>query len=247
MALMHVRFMGKSINHQTAMHIWAPEEGKGPWPVLYLLHGHSGDYTAWPRATRIEWYLSYPKPTPLIVVMPDGSNSFYVNTDKFGAYEDHILNDVVDLVDRLLPTIPRRESRAIAGLSMGGYGAMTLGLKHPEMFSVISSHSGAFYPAARKGFDPAFRRQLEHPRKLAEALVSGRKRLAVRMDCGMEDGLLAENRRFHKHLEKIGLAHTYVEYPGGHDWDYWDLHIRETLDFVMEHVGKKRRRSGKRG
>ena len=141
MALCEVRFRGQSIEKQTGMNVILPD-GEGPFPVLYLLHGLSDDYTIWHRRTSIERYV---EAQPLIVVMPDGHRSFYCNDPRPGglAYEDHIVTDVVDVVERTFPVIADRGARAIAGLSMGGYGAIMLGLRHPDVFSVACSHSGA--------------------------------------------------------------------------------------------------------
>ena len=126
MSLCTVHFRGKSIGKQTAMNVILPDEGKGPFPVLYLLHGCGDDYTTWLRRTSIERYLANKK---LIVVMVDGGLSFYVNSEQFGAYEDHLIKDIVGYVQRTFPASPLKKHRAIAGLSMGGFGAMLLGLK----------------------------------------------------------------------------------------------------------------------
>jgi S-formylglutathione hydrolase FrmB len=114
------------------------------YPVLYLLHGLSQNYTAWARLG-VPFYAEMYN---LIVVMPDGGNSWYVNwAESEGGqkndWEDHIVRDVVGHVDAHYRTIARREGRAIAGLSMGGYGSITLGLRNPDLFVSIGSTSGA--------------------------------------------------------------------------------------------------------
>ena len=116
------------------------------YPVLYLLHGLTQNYTAWGLQNGLPFYAGLYE--DLIVVMPDGGNSWYVNwTANEGGqknnWEDHIVRDVVTHVDWNYRTIARREGRAIAGLSMGGYGAMMLGLRHPDIFVSIGSTSGA--------------------------------------------------------------------------------------------------------
>ena len=139
MAFCEMHFFGASIGKQSSMCVIVPE-GEGPFPVLYLLHGLSDDHTIWHRRTSIERYVDGRR---LIVVMPDGHRSFYCNDERPGglAYEDHITQDVVGFVDRTFKTIPHRGARAIAGLSMGGYGAIVLSLRHPNLFSAASSHS----------------------------------------------------------------------------------------------------------
>jgi len=128
------------------------------YPVLYLLHGVSQNYTVW-GMMGVPFYAGMYN---VIVVMPDGGNSWYVNwAESEGGqkndWEDHIVQDVVGHVDANFRTIARREGRAITGLSMGGYGALTLGLRHPDMFVSIGSTSGA----------------LEHARQAASVLRSG--------------------------------------------------------------------------
>ena len=246
MALLDVRFDGVSINKQSSMLVLMPP-GKGPFPVLYLLHGLSDDHTIWLRRTSIERYI---QGLDLIVVMPDGHRSFYVNDPRPGglAYEDHITKDVVGFCDRVFPTIPRREARAVAGLSMGGYGAMMLALKNPGLFGAAVSHSGAL--AFSPNNPDNFRHLAEaldnryDCHRLATALKRSKKHKmpALRIDCGIDDGLIEHNRRFHAHLAKSGIAHEYAEHPGAHSWAYWDAHIQETIPFVMRHLkaaGKK--------
>ncbi len=248
MAFCEVKFSGQSIGKHTSMDVIVPNSGSGPFPVLYLLHGLSDDCTRWRRQTSIERYV---EDLPLIVVMPDGGRSFYVNDPRPGgrAYEDHIVKDVVGFVDRVFPTIAAARGRAVAGLSMGGYGAMMLALKHPDLFCAGAAHSGAFLFAHEKRQwvqgkeDVTFLNQAVRPKdydvfRLAAACKTRRRRPALRFDCGLDDWLLASNRAFHTHLDKLGLAHEYAEHPGGHSWDYWDIHIRETLAFVRKAMKK---------
>jgi S-formylglutathione hydrolase FrmB len=116
------------------------------YPVLYLLHGLTQNYTVWGLQNSAPVYASLFD--DLIIVMPDGGNSWYVNWARSDGgqknnWEDHIIADVIGHVDRNYRTMARREGRAISGLSMGGYGAITLGLRHPEMFVSIGTTSGA--------------------------------------------------------------------------------------------------------
>lgn len=120
------------------------EQTTDRYPVLYLLHGLTSNYTAWARMGVPE----YARTLDLIVVMPDVGNSWYVNWKKSeesqkNDWEDAIIKDLIGHVDATYRTIARREGRAINGLSMGGYGGLMLGLKHPDMFCSVGSHSGA--------------------------------------------------------------------------------------------------------
>ena len=247
MALCEVKFFSESIQKQDTMNVVIPD-GRGPFPVVYLLHGMSDDYSIWGRRTSIERYADKYK---LMVVMPDTHRFFYVNDPRPGglAYEDHIIKDVIGQADRLFPTIRARRGRAVAGLSMGGYGAMMLALKNPDKFCAAVSHSGAMHfshsrrPVADRPaintLSSALPRGKYDVFALARRLKRSRRKLAIRFDCGADDFLIEPNRAFHKHLDKIGLAHQYAEHPGEHTWDYWDLHVQESLRFIWRNVAKK--------
>jgi S-formylglutathione hydrolase FrmB len=136
--------VGRTLKYNVALPKSYEAEPERRYPVLYLLHGFTSDYTAWAflgagRAAA---------PYDLIVVMVDAGNSWYVNWGKSegdakNAWEDYLVKDLIGHVDATYRTVARREGRAINGLSMGGYGAMTVGLRHPELFASVGSHSGA--------------------------------------------------------------------------------------------------------
>ncbi len=244
MAFATIRFKSKSIEKQTAINVLLPE-GRGPFPVLYLLHGLSDDQTVWCRRTALERHATGRR---LIIVMPDGARSFYTNDPRPGglAYEDHIVKDVVGLVDRTLPTIANRRGRAVAGFSMGGYGAIMLGLKHTNKFTVACSHSGAFDFAHVPVKWPEIDTIAESLKKrdydvfaLARQLAKSNRKIALKLHCGTEDFLIEQNRSFHSHLERLGIAHQYDECRGDHSWGYIDRHISDTLDFVQKNTAKK--------
>ena len=142
-----VAFFSESVGRTTKYNIVLPrsyDSSDRSYPVLYLLHGLGQNYQAWGRQG-VRFYAPF---FEIIIVMPDAGNSWYVNWAQSGGgqknnWEDHIVRDVVGHVDTHYRTIARREGRAINGLSMGGYGALTLGLRHPDLFVSIGSHSGA--------------------------------------------------------------------------------------------------------
>jgi S-formylglutathione hydrolase FrmB len=153
-------------------------------------------------------------------------------------------------VDRFFPTIPERRGRAVGGLSMGGYGAMKLALKYPDRFCSVVSHSSVFDIAGSLtgsdlsaelrrifGGDPG--EGNNDVFRLAESAAGKRRRLlpAIRFDCGRDDGLIEHNRAFHRHLDKLRIKHQYEEFPGTHDWSYWDTHIQEALKFHAAVLG----------
>ncbi len=143
-----VEFYSPAVDRTMKFNVALPADYEGSeerYPVLYLLHGLTSNYVAWDRigATTYAGYFD-----DLIVVMPDAGNSWYINyaeneEGQLNNWEDHIIEDVVGYVDENFRTIAQRVGRAINGLSMGGYGGLTLGLRHPEMFVSIGSTSGA--------------------------------------------------------------------------------------------------------
>ena len=247
MAVCEIHLSNQNALHKmTSCMVILPENaGPGPFPVWYLLHGLSDNHTAWTRRTSLERYLGN---LPLIVVMPDGGRGFYTDsaTEPAGAFETFILRDLVGFVDRTFQTRAEREGRVISGLSMGGFGAIKLASKHPEMFCAAASHSGALWRPSDLdnyrgselqrvfGDDPAG--GSDDIFTLA-ARLAGKKTPALRIDCGTEDYLLAPNRVFHAHLEKLGIAHEYEEFPGGHDWAYWDRRVQEAIAFFGRKLG----------
>jgi putative tributyrin esterase len=142
-----VEFQSDSVGRKMKYNVVLPakyEQSTDRYPVLYLLHGYTSNYTAWARLGVPE----YARAFDLIVVMPDAGNSWYVNWSKSednqkNNWEDAIIKDLIGHVDATYRTIARREGRAINGLSMGGYGGLMLGLKHPDKFCSVGSHSGA--------------------------------------------------------------------------------------------------------
>jgi S-formylglutathione hydrolase FrmB len=234
-------FFSKALGRPKSYSILLPDyEGAtgGPYPVFYLLHGRSDDHRAWTHWTSIDRYV---RKLPLIVVMPCGERSFYCNTAEGDRFEDYLMEDLVAHIEGSYNVLKGREHTAIGGLSMGGYGAMMLGLKHGAEFGSIGAHSSAF-GVTRRAWDPSADRELcrifgpmgspsreeNDPWVLAERCAKAQMP-ALYIDCGTEDFLLDSNREFHAHLGSLDIAHTYQEFPGAHSWEYWDLHIRDSL------------------
>jgi len=249
MAFATINYHSRSLQKASSLNIVFPDDPgtPRPWSVFYLLHGLSDDHTIWMRRTSIERYVAG---LPLVVVMPDGGRGWYTNAVEGYAYEDDLLKDVIGLVDRTFPVKAERSGRAIGGLSMGGYGAVKLGLKHSEIFASVNSHSGAVGavrdPKLVKELNPEFDRIFgktpkdgkEDPFALLTKIDHGRIP-ALRIDCGTDDFLLEQNRAFHRHLESLNIPHEYQEFPGGHDWAYWDLHVREAIAFHTRNLQLK--------
>lgn len=248
MAFCELRYFSPALGLQTAANVILPETGEPPYPVYYLLHGLSDDHTIWCRRTSIERYVAE---MPLIVVMPAGGRGFYTDAVEGFAYERAMVDDLVGLIDRTFPTRAERAGRCIGGLSMGGYGAVRLALRRPDLFCSANSHSGALMFGAGSpppDVDPAW--AAEFGRILGPSPAGGPNDLtalvkqlpadqapALRIDCGVGDFLIESNRAFHAYLEGQGVPHEYAEYPGEHTWSYWDEHVQEALAFHRRTMG----------
>jgi len=244
MPLCEINFFSESLGKATAMYVILPDPSiEPPYFTLYQFHGLSDDYTIWMRRTSIERYVAG---LPLVVVMPDGGRGFYTDAVEGYAYESHIMKDTIEFIERYFPVRQSRSHRAVGGLSMGGYGAMKLALKYPKVFGSVAAHSSALLAGQEEEFSRSgeFRRIFgESPAgggddvfALAEGLA-GKDIPAIRFDCGKSDFLLEANRKFHRHLSRLKIKHTYREYPGGHEWDYWDAHFPKALKFHRKALG----------
>ena len=223
------------------------------YPVLYLLHGLSGDYRDWETKTRIDQYARHYR---LIVVMPDAGNSWYANStgNPRNKFEDYIAKDLVHEVDDRYRTLNLRTARFIGGLSMGGYGALKFGLKYPNVFSFAAGFSSA-QGAVHSGFGQNSRWPKAAVDEFNEAFgpvggpahVEGELSTIIGkadpkvapflyLDCGTEDSLLTSNRETAAQLQRAGFAFEYRERPGKHEWIYWDHQVREMLRLLAEHA-----------
>ena len=219
------------------------------YPVVYLLHGIGGHEDEWLQGSRIAEYAAGRQ---TILVCADAAQRCYVDSaDGTSLCETMVARDLVAWMDRTYRTIPQREARALMGLSMGGYGALYLSLRHPATFYAAVSLSGALhigqdhlaetrpdrahvdrlFPAARAGREEwdLFDQVRIAPRTVRDAL-------RWKVLCGVDDRLIEINRAFHHYLLAKGVAHEYDEYPGAHNWDFWDAHASESLDFLARYL-----------
>lgn len=254
MALCTLSWKSAVLGKMTTTQVLLPDAGKGPFPVLYLLHGLSDDSTTWLRRSRIEVFV---KNLPLVVVMPDGYRGFYTDNAEGPAYARHLGEELPALLARTFPVRTARAATAIGGLSMGGYGALRLGLGYPDRYCSVHSHSGAVGWNAKGGYAAMAKRRNWPPEFVAELkrvfgrspvggqhdlLLLARKAMeagrlpALSLDCGTEDYLLPDNREFVQKLTEAKIPHLYAEYPGVHDWDYWDTQIQRALAFHVKNL-----------
>jgi S-formylglutathione hydrolase FrmB len=233
MSVVTVRFYSEALGKQTAFNVIHPDQGEGPFPVLMQLHGYSDDSFSWLYNSNL---VRHAANWPMIVVLPDGGTSRYLNLnfhDRFGLmrYEDLLVRDIRREVERVFSV--RSSPWAIGGLSMGGYGALRIGMKYPDKFASIWAHSAGMLHLPddwlAKLDDPDDASVFLHAEKLRARRDAGEATPVVSFDSGVDDFVYEDNVDFHKHLQQIGLEHTWFEHPGSHTWDYWDLHVREAL------------------
>ncbi len=252
MALIRCDFFAETLGLSTSMTVILPQRTEsqigltgadvpGDPPVLYLLHGLSDDDTIWLRRTAIERYVA---PLGLAVVMPQVGRSFYADEEHGNRYWTFLREELPQLCHGFFRLSARREDTFVAGLSMGGYGAVKWALREPDRFAAVASLSGAL--------DLAFR--AEHPTRpidprvwhtafgdrpvrgtdddLLTLLDSAAAAPPLYVACGTEDFLYEDNVRFVERARSVGLPLTVDFSPGEHDWAYWDAKIADVLAWL---------------
>jgi S-formylglutathione hydrolase FrmB len=228
------------------------------YPVLYLLHGLMGSANDWvsERARLAE----HAAPYPFIIVAPEGRNAWYTDsaTAPADGFESYVVRELIPDIDARFRTLASREGRAIAGLSMGGYGSLKFGLKYPTLFAFAGSMSGALgaaswlpdeklpafvRPSIERVYGPAGEPDNETRkandifrlvRELTPERVKGLPFLYL--DCGTEDFLIGDNRNFSALLIEKKVAHEFRQLPGGHTWPYWDRQVQEILRLAAQRL-----------
>ena len=261
MALLDIHFFSKILMNQAAVSVLLPDEGEGPFPVLYLLHGISNDHTHWVRKSNVERYAAAHR---LAVVMPSVGRSYYADQKVGYDYFTYVAQELPQVMGAMFPLSQRRDDTFVAGLSMGGYGAVKLALNYPERYGAAASFSGcldlegligsmtaqglASQPLPdklRRGADE-LKRALGSPEEFSGSpndLMSLAKAAdparcpALYLSCGTEDPLMGCNRSFTAMLDQNGIPYTWFDGPGGHDWEFWDSQIRQALEWMEEEGG----------
>ncbi len=258
MALFQTTFFSNVLGITTSMNVILPQkieaweskiadDGDGKIPTLYLLHGMSDDHAAWERNSSIERYAT---DLGIAVVMPTVHLGWYTNTTYGLDYWTFISEELPKICHTFFPMLTnKREHTFVAGLSMGGYGAIKLGLGASETFGYAASLSGALNMA------DVGKREVEEKRNnffsgvfgpldkikgsendllyLAEKLVkSGKPLPKMYIWCGTEDFLYEDNQIALKCFRELGYDVTYEESPGDHQWKYWDEKIKTVLNWL---------------
>lgn len=214
-------------------------------PVLYLLHGHGGIYSDW--VTRAPGVKDLADQYNVIIVCPDGGNNWYFDSPVNNSvrYETYISGEVVNYIDRNYKSIKSAKGRAIAGLSMGGHGALYLAVRHQDVFGSAGSMSGGVdirpfprnwdIPSVLGNFsDNSSNWENNTVINVIDKLPAGA--LNIIIDCGVDDFFISVNRSLHDKLVQKQIAHTYMERPGAHTWKYWAESVRYMMLFFSEHL-----------
>lgn len=241
-----VTLYSPALRRRAEMSVWLPERyAAEPLPLLILLHGVYGSHWNW-------WALGHVHVTaramiqagtirPFAIAMPSdglwGDGSGYVPHRDFDA-EAWVMEDVPACLAEVFPAI-RTEHFYLGGLSMGGFGALRLGMKHPKKVLGISAHSAVTRledlaphvsePIEEYRFSGAEKTEIGHWAKRNRVHLP-----PIRFDCGRDDALLGANRALHAMLLERGIPHRYEEHDGGHTWEYWRAHVHSTLRFVSD-------------
>jgi S-formylglutathione hydrolase FrmB len=198
--------------------------------VVYLLHGHGGDYSSW--LTLAKGFERSVDQYNFMVVCPDAGNSWYWDspTDSSSRYETYITNELVPWVDKNYRTIKNRKGRAITGLSMGGHGALYLAFRHQDIFGAAGSMSGGVdirpFPL-NWNMSQRLGTYAENPDVWEKNTVINMlhlltpKSLSLIIDCGTDDFFFLVNKNLHDKLIERNIPHDFIVRPGSHDWQYW--------------------------
>ncbi len=252
MALIKVDYLSKALFREVPLTVLLPSdkfdadtnryllEGGQKFKTLYLLHGLLGNHTDWVTRTRIfEWA----EEKNLAVVMPSGDNAFYFKSrTPWNDYDTFIGEELPMMMRRMFPLSEKREDTFIAGLSMGGYGALRAGMLHPENFSHVAGFSSAlhiFFDISEErniGFvdnmEAASKTNLNPPVAVEEMFASGKPIPRFYLSCGTKDELMEGSLLMRDLLISKGADVTWDEEDYGHDWDFWNSQIQKVLAWL---------------
>lgn len=246
-----ITIVSKAMRLEARCVVIVPEVEKpaAGWPVLYLLHGYSGNYSNWIQ--KVPGIKEYADRYGIMVVCPDGGfSSWYLDSpvDSNMRYATYVGEEVPAYIDRHYPTRAEAAGRAITGLSMGGHGGLYLGLRYSSTFGACGSMSGGVdLLCCTTRFDVPQRLgdTLQHAQNWVDYSVMGlvekikpAEAPAMIIDCGTEDFFYGINASLHQKLLSLKIPHEYIERPGKHDWNYWSRAIRYQFLFFADYFAK---------
>lgn len=263
MSLLQVNTYAMALSRITTFHVLLPNDlppemkkdnphYDRPVKTLYLLHGFSANHMDWMLGSQIQ---ELSGKYNLAVVMPSGENSFYLNGKGTGrAYETYTAVELVNYCRNTFGLSDKKEDTFIGGLSMGGFGALHTALKYPETFGKVFALSSALIVNEIKKMKPGSKNvmadydyyfqtfgeldKLDHSENNPEYVVEERLKKGdtiqpVYMACGTEDFLINENHEFRDFLIGHGVALTYKESTGVHDWKFWNEYLEPAIVWAL--------------
>ncbi len=248
MAFMEIHIKSNMLDMNTTIAVIYPEhhDKNKKIKVLYLLHGYTGHYMDWMRQTSIERYANM---YDLCVVMPSVHNSYYTNNIHNVKYFDYVALELPQIIEGMFDVSKKKEDRFVAGLSMGGYGALKIGLTYPKRYEKVASFSGAInvdrlyelnkHLPKSKQFLSAFRKLPIKGTKhdIYYLLDKANQKALVPslfIACGTEDFLYPDHLDFIKYLKEKNISFIHAENPGNHEWRLWDMYIKDALKWMFE-------------
>jgi enterochelin esterase-like enzyme len=255
------KILGKQVKYT----IYLPfdyETSNRYYPVVYLLHGYTDNDMGWMQFGEVNLIadecIATREIPPMIIVMPDGGTSFYINNfDNSVRYEDFFIQEFMPYIEKTYRIRAEKRFRGIAGLSMGGYGTLNYALKYPEKFAACVAFSAAIFSEEsmlsmneeawnrlhsqlfgpyKEGRD----RLTEHYRNNNAFDITKKKgkeaydKLRIMLDCGDDDFLTDDNCRLHIYFNQMGIKHEFRMRDGAHTWNYWRSGIPVGLKFIGE-------------
>jgi enterochelin esterase-like enzyme len=260
-----LRFKSAILDYEVHYSIYLPPDyanSEKHYPVLYLLHGFRGNNKSWIKHGKINRIMdsgiANGEIEPMIIIIPDGKYYWYINDYQNKArYEDFMFEELLPFIDKTYKTISNKEHRAVAGLSMGGYGSLVWAMQHPEIFSYCVALSASMFteegiinmpnqlykymsmlygaPKAT-GNDRVTQYFVKNsPLKMAQNnSIDSLKAVKWFIDCGKEDQLNDVNKTLHDILSKRNVDNTYHSREGKHDWEFWREGIYQGIKFMSE-------------
>ena len=245
-----LRAFSTSMNKEIPVVVITPDSynNQKQLPVVYLLHGYSGNYSNWSKTSNDAKMMA--DQYNFIIVCPDGDfGSWYFDSpmDSTSRYETFVAKELVEWTDKNYKTIAKRESRAITGLSMGGHGALYLAFRHQDVYGACGSMSGGVdirpFPLQWE-IKKHLGEQSKHPEnwnkhtviEMLYLLTPGA--LEITIDCGTEDFFYEVNVRLHEELTYRNIAHTFISRPGKHNWDFWKMSVKYHSLFFADYFNK---------
>ena len=253
MAFLKLDFFSEILGMQTEINVVIPQRSSvgeigvssngssKKYKCLYLLHGLSDDHTIWMRRTSVE---RYAQEYGICVVMPNGAKSFYTDMKYGDKYYTYISKELPRIVTEFFNVSDKREDNYIAGLSMGGYGAIKIGMKNCDRFCACAGLSSVadivgMTDTFKNVYIPIFGENIDIPEsedlfKIAEKCNQNSNKPRVFMGVGTEDFMYKDNVKLRDKFESLDFDYVYMESKGTHCWEFWDEYIQHILKWMLK-------------